>query len=104
LTQHQALILKDSNITDLDTILGYLEYIGVQDIAGMKERFRKYDGQKINSTRISMHYFDTLSPRTATIIGNFALPKCIHSDSSESEYLEYHKSLIEDAKTKITGY
>jgi hypothetical protein len=101
ITEHQALILSNINLKDLDTIKGYVEYIGIQDISAMKKRFKKYEGDLINNYKISIHYFDTLSPRTSTIVGNFILPKCIHMDSSE---LRYHRWMVDDAKKIMNGY
>ncbi len=101
LTQHQTLILSDTSLVIADTISAYIEYRGIQDIEGMKQRFKKYESGLKMHYGIDSSYFDTLQPRIVSIIGSFNLPKCNHFDNSD---LEYHKFIITGDIPDKTGY
>ena len=97
INQHQTLVLSDTTFANTDTISGYIEYKGIQDTEGMKQRFKKYESGIKTYYGVELSYFDTLIPKTVSIMGSFNLLKCNHVDSSD---LDNHKWILMDANTR----
>lgn len=82
-TVKQELKLNTRNFSELDTIIGYINYIGIQDIQHKIKDWESYGGNS--------NWLRGMKPKTAKVQGYFKLK--IYEDAFECSE-EYNRSII----------
>ncbi len=97
----QTLVLSDTSLMSIDTLIGHLEYKGIQNTKAMKQSFEKYEDDLKKYCGKDLSYFDTLHQKSINIIGTINLPKCKNTNCLDPDV---HQWIKEDMRRRTNVY
>lgn len=77
-TLHQKFVLNSSNVINQDSIIGYVEYEGIQDIESKRKELENH--------KLDKSWLENLKPSIIKIRGNFKLKIYKHQSDQSNEY------------------